>query len=255
MKIAASDFDGTISFFEKGIPRENLDAIHKWQEAGHKFGLVTGRNLGLAKHGLSGYDLKPDFFVCLNGASAFDGNENLLYEALITPDILKKLLDTSAARLSRRIGFLQSIDSYGYVRRISPEDYFFKNLPIQSINESEMLNVHRVAQISLVADSPESAIDVVNDIHEKFPNQLCAAANGKYIDINPSGIDKGTGLFRLLKCMEWQDAEVFTIGDNLNDIPMLQKFQGFTIESATDAAKAAARKIYPFMADMLKEHL
>lgn len=43
MKIAASDFDGTISFHEKGIPTENLDAIHAWQTAGHKFGLVTGR--------------------------------------------------------------------------------------------------------------------------------------------------------------------------------------------------------------------
>ena len=43
MKIAASDFDGTISFHEKGIPTENLDAIRAWQTAGHKFGLVTGR--------------------------------------------------------------------------------------------------------------------------------------------------------------------------------------------------------------------
>ncbi|MBQ1510781.1 MAG: HAD hydrolase family protein, partial [Selenomonadaceae bacterium] len=42
MKIAASDFDGTLNDNEKGISPENVAAISEWQADGNKFGLVTG---------------------------------------------------------------------------------------------------------------------------------------------------------------------------------------------------------------------
>ena len=255
MKIAASDFDGTISFFERGIPKENLDAIHEWQEAGHKFGLVTGRNLGLAKHGLEGYDLNPDFFVCLNGAVAFDGEGHILFAKLISQEILTRLLDHPAAQESRRIGILQPVHSYGYIRRQSPEDKFLELLPIKPIGESDILNMKEVAQISLVSNTPEDAACAADDINSVFHGQLCASSNGKFIDVNSYGCDKGAGLDQLLKCVEWQWEEVITVGDNLNDIPMLRKFRGFTIENGITEAKAAAEKVYPSVADMLRDNI
>ena len=68
MKIAASDFDGTLNDKDTGISPENVAAIKEWQSEGNKFGLVTGRNLELTKLGLEGYDIKLDFYVGLNGA-------------------------------------------------------------------------------------------------------------------------------------------------------------------------------------------
>lgn len=255
MKIAASDFDGTISFYEKGIPEENLNAIHEWQEAGHKFGLVTGRNLGLARHGLEGYDLNPDFFVCLNGAAAFDKDGQLLFAKLISSDILTRLLKHPAALESRRIGILQPVNSYGYIRRRSPEDKPLERLPIKSIEESDILNTKDVAQISLMSDTPESAASAAEAINCDFHMQLCASSNGKFIDVNAYGCDKGTGLDNLLKCTGWQAEDILTVGDNLNDIPMLRKFRGFTIENCINEVKAIAEKVYPSVAEMLRNHI
>lgn len=255
MKIAASDFDGTISFYEKGIPEENLNAINEWQKAGHKFGLVTGRNLVLARHGLEGYDLNPDFFVCLNGAVAFDGEGNQLFAELIPHDTLAKLLKHPATRESRRIGILQPVYSYGYVRRKSPEDSPLERLPIKPIDESDILNTKDVAQISLMSDTPEGAAKAAKDINDKFHGQLRASSNGKFIDVNAYGCDKGTGIERLLKYTGWQAEDVLTVGDNLNDIPMLKKFRGFTVENGIYEVKTIVEKVYPSIAEMLRDHL
>lgn len=255
MKIVASDFDGTISFYERGIPEENLDAIQAWQGAGHKFGLVTGRNLGLVRHGLDGYDLRLDFCVCLNGAAAFDEDGKLLFAELIAPELLDRLLDDKAVRRSRRVGLLQPIESYGYARHPSPEDHIFGALPIHAIGEPELRSIPNVAQASFLFDSPEAAMQGVANIHQEFQGQLTAASNGNYMDVVVAGNDKGSGMERLLECMGWQGAEVLAIGDNLNDLPMLRKFRGFTIESGTMEAKAEAEKIYASAAEMLREHL
>ena len=45
MKIAASDFDGTLNDKDRGISPENVAAIKEWQAEGNKFGLGTVSSL------------------------------------------------------------------------------------------------------------------------------------------------------------------------------------------------------------------
>ena len=51
-KVFASDFDGTMYFYkaEVKLPPENVEAIRRWQGAGHLFGLCTGRQVGGPRH-------------------------------------------------------------------------------------------------------------------------------------------------------------------------------------------------------------
>ena len=108
---------------------------------------------------------------------------------------------------------------------------------------------------SFLSDSPEAGMQGVEEIHRGFQGQLSAVSNGKFIDVVVSGSDKGSGMERLLECMGWQGMKVFAIGDNLNDLPMLRKFRGFTVESGTMEAKAEAEKVYVSVAEMLRENL
>ena len=41
--------------------------------------------------------------------------------------------------------------------------------------------------------------------------------------------------------MGWQGAEIFAIGDEVNDLPMIEAFNGYTVTTARDAIKAKAR--------------
>ena len=46
MKVAASDYDGTL-FRQDRIAKSDAEAIKKWREAEHKFGVVSGRDHGM----------------------------------------------------------------------------------------------------------------------------------------------------------------------------------------------------------------
>lgn len=43
MKIAFSDYDGTLSVSDTGVTAETIEAIHAWRSSGNKFGIVTGK--------------------------------------------------------------------------------------------------------------------------------------------------------------------------------------------------------------------
>ena len=49
-KVFASDFDGTLYFYKAAdpdkLPQESVEKIREYQEAGHLFGLCTGRQVG-----------------------------------------------------------------------------------------------------------------------------------------------------------------------------------------------------------------
>ena len=55
--------------------------------------------------------------------------------------------------------------------------------------------------------------------------------------------------------MGWQAAEVFAIGDEVNDLPMIEAYDGFTVDTARDAIKAKARASYAGVGAMLEANL
>ena len=66
MKIAASDYDGTL-FRNNEIAAEDARGVHAWRAAGHKFGVVTGRDYGMLVPQLHHYGVEFDYAVCNNG--------------------------------------------------------------------------------------------------------------------------------------------------------------------------------------------
>ena len=66
MKVAASDYDGTL-FRQDRIAKSDAEAIKKWREAGHKFGVVSGRDHGMLVPQLQHYGVGYDYLACNNG--------------------------------------------------------------------------------------------------------------------------------------------------------------------------------------------
>ena len=95
MKIIISDFDNT--FYTKDY-LENIKVINEFTKKGHKFIIATGRPLVLLKDAIINHEIKVDYYICADGGTIFDANENLIYQSQIDkPTIvkLKKLLESN----------------------------------------------------------------------------------------------------------------------------------------------------------------
>ena len=49
--------------------------------------------------------------------------------------------------------------------------------------------------------------------------------------------------------------DLFVIGDDRNDLPAIEAFHGYTVATAPDFMKTAAKKVYESVAQMMLENL
>ena len=71
------------------------------------------------------------------------------------------------------------------------------------------------------------------------------------IDIPPAGVDKGTGVAAYAALMGVPHGEIWTAGDNYNDLAMLTRFRGCAMANGVDAVKEAAKGVYPDIASIV----
>lgn len=251
MKIAATDFDGTLCPIGEPIPEGNIRAIKAWQAAGNKFGIATGRGLSLIREAVNQYDdLKLDFLVCNNGAVSLDEQGNMMHCQAIAPDVLRGLLSMDVVQ-DERYSLLVFTAHKVYSIRPNPL------IPIElipPISVEQALQLSDVVQISMKFTTPEEAQQVSDDIHAKYPS-LGGNINRSYLDINDVLSDKGWGLQKMLDSGAWKGKELLVIGDDKNDLPMIERFQGFTVATAKPFMQEAAAKVYDTVGAMLMDNL
>ena len=125
----------------------------------------------------------------------------------------------------------------------------------RQITEQDILSLPRIHQFCLGYPEAEEANATAAIINAKYGEYVHAYPNGCSVDITPAGVSKSQGIDTLLELMGWQQAEVFAIGDETNDLPMLEAYDGFTVDTARDAIKEKARAVYGGVGDMLVDNI
>lgn len=254
MRLAATDFDGTFCPHGEPIPQKNIEAVRRWQEAGHKFGICTGRGLGLIQYALAPYpELRPDYLVCNNGGVLVDGAGKIL-QSFVLP---AKMRDDMFA--------LPVLRETHHPLRLLTERAMFTldtgaevpfGLPIEMpvISFDEVKKFPDVVQISLRCDTVEEALATTRAVEAAFPD-IVGNINRNYIDFNRREANKRDGVRHLLQVTGWQPEKVFFIGDDRNDLPAIEYFKGCTVATAADFMKEAASAVYPTVGAMLLDNL
>lgn len=254
MKIAASDFDGTLYVEGKGVTAMDISAIQRWRAAGNKFGLVTGRGLSFILAGIEPYDLPYDFLVCTNGAVVFDADRRLLSAWRLDHTVLDELMADPFVEDSHYVLFFRLTDAliYWRQRELHPE---LAAAPLQEMAMPSAQGVKDITQVSLAFASRQDAERVAGILQEKFAERLYVSTNRNYIDIIAAGVDKSVGLRALQARMQWQGLPMLVVGDDTNDLPMLQYFHGYTVKRARPAIQQQAVRVYDSVGEMLDENL
>ena len=257
MKIAASDYDGTL-FRNEEISRADAEGVRRWRAAGNKFGVVTGRDYGMLAPQLKYYGIESDYAVCNNGGLICRADGTPLWQGEIPLPVLAEMVKDPGVCRSFHFAFSAADTTYLYHESegswISREAKQW-DFAIVEITEDDILSLPQIHQFSLGYSEAGEALAVSKTINARFGDVVHAYPNRCSVDVTPKGISKEQGIRKLIDLMGWRDPEVFSIGDEINDLPMIEAFNGFTVDTARKAIQAKARKVYAGVGMMLEANL
>jgi hydroxymethylpyrimidine pyrophosphatase-like HAD family hydrolase len=95
----------------------------------------------------------------------------------------------------------------------------------------------------------EDASAFVKYVNENYGDKISAHQNGRAVDMPPVNTSKVTGIYQYASLFE--NPEIYAVGDNINDISMIEEFEGFAVENARDEVKASAKHQCKRICDMI----
>lgn len=265
IKLIASDMDGTLLGQKLSISDENVAAIRYAEEHGVKFMIATGRNFDEATPALKEAGLVCPL-IAVNGAQAFDENGKTLFtidiqqeEARQVVKILKEqdlyfevattkgiFSDNRPQRLENMATFIaNSMPHLTYKMAVAMAIAQLDIQDVHYVEDFEELFAHEDVKIlKFIAFSPLEAaaltparqkIDLIDDlvVTSSFPNNL---------EVNHRFAQKGIAVQRMAQAYDIPMEKVMTIGDNFNDISMLEVAGvSFAMGNAELAVKEVAK--------------
>lgn len=259
-KIIATDYDGTLN--QGGIKPHVAEAIERFRAAGNLFGVVTGRDVAgsygvFAKEGMFPFD----FVLPFNGALALDAQGNTLYEVPVRGD--QPYGDTTLAKaLTKRIweltGFYCGIAFADRRMDIHP-DYpdggkirWVQLTPFGDLERDVFGKMDVFCQLNTICEDEAAATRVTAQLQKEFGDYVNPLQNGICIDIPVKGMDKGEAVARYAAAVGVRECDIWTAGDNYNDLAMLERFHGCAMTGGVQAAKDVSEFVCRDIADVVE---
>ena len=142
-----------------------------------------------------------------------------------------------------------------YCANVNPNSWVLReqnrwNFPVEIIDSAQIEGLPKINQLALDFESPEAAQAAADMLNQKFGEIIFAQKNTHSLDIVSAGVNKARGVENLLRICDWR-GEIFVIGDESNDLPMIRHFGGFTVATAKDFVKKEATGIFDSVGAML----
>ena len=243
-RLIVSDFDGTLRRTEGGISEGNVRAISEYVEAGGVFALCTGRMVSSIRPYAKQLGLKG-LLAAYQGAIIEDIGSGKTVRDMRIPC-------NRAAEVCRRL------ESGNYHIHVYDGDVFYSNMedellrgyvhtcgvqPVIAPHISETVERKGICPHKiLVMCPPENRAEAYSFATEAFGKDLYVTTSSEFlVEIVVKGSDKGGALEYLAEHYGIPLSQSVAIGDNINDLPMIQKAGlGVAVENAEKALKDAA---------------
>lgn len=202
MKIIVSDFDNT---FYTAEYEKNIQLIKSFIEKGNKFIIATGRPIYLLKPDIEDYNLDCSYIVCNDGGVIFDSEGKKIFEENIDKEVAKEVYEL-----------------------LSKDDNFEEVFIDTALNFSKDINDTFNAILALPKDK-KIVQKQIDELMEKYPS-IQGYISHRWLNILNKNSSKGNAIKMLMNMNNWSYDDVITIGDNYNDISMLENFNSFIIK-------------------------
>lgn len=258
-RLLAIDIDGTLVNSRDELTAATRDALVRAGESGIQVVLATGRRYSRTLHLIEplGIDVP---LVTASGALVKDPSDHrTLFRAEFAPGVLPRTLQTIA-----RTGFepvvcgdtyLEGFDFYrGQEEVLGPELAEYVRMNPESgriwpgLAEAPPMEVFAAFSMG----TKEQMLYLESVLHGAVPGKLSTHVlrspkyTGFLCEIAPAGVTKWSGVLHLAHGMGVSEAEICAVGDDVNDIPMIEAAGlGVAMGNALPEVKAAADRIAP----------
>ncbi len=233
------DLDGTLFDDNKQISDLNLEAIYKARAAGVKFVVCTGRLPFCFVDYIK--PLVSEDYVASNGSLVHYDGKDIVNNHLSYEDSGKLLHYAEKRNLCLRI-FTRD---YLYIVNDTHLPWSYKNQMTVSIEEAmEIIREKDIVKLGIVLQNGQDYVKA--DIDAMNINAEAVYSSTDFLEVNACGANKGNGIRLFCKEANISLEEVIGIGDNDNDISMLNT-AGLSVCPANGCinAKEAADVICP----------
>ena len=239
MKLFVTDYDNTLFIDEINlkINKKKLKELHK---LGFIINISTGRSFESIKNQVLKYNIYYDYLTCCDGSIIYDNNDKLInfYEMdhYIIDEILK----------------LKDKTKYEEIQLSYPLKYkneYNRNDKIAGINivvKEEFLN--------------NDFINEFNNLKRKYPNYgfyIYDHNEYHYFCVKKDNVTKAKGINYLKELLNINEKDIYVIGDSLNDLEMIKKYNGVSIISGCkeiiELSKKSYHHVYEYIDDIIKE--
>lgn len=247
IKLIACDLDETLLTTAKDISIEDVKAIAYARSLGIRFVVATGRGYHSVDSILKKLDLyqKEDEYI-------ISGNGAILCES---KDFRKLSFHGLSFELAKQLF------EYGMKQDVCVQVFTDQDVYAFHLNEDERVVLFGFKPDSIICE--ETSLDFLKDevimkvmyqntnmdyLHQlaaqmDFIQDQCSISfsSNRYLEFNAKGIHKGNGLLELCQYLHIDIRDTMAIGDNYNDLTMIQTAGiGVCVANGSDAIKKAS---------------
>lgn len=206
MKLLVSDYDDTLHTSRIHLDL-NIRALKRFMK-NNMFAISTGRNFVSIKKEIEKYSIPYHYLMCNDGSIIFDEQDTKIFVDYLSEEDVTNLTD------------YLNINS-----RVASMFYYGDAKPQEKRKNVIEIEVFAIGENRALAE--EISIEFPHIRVVRFPNVM-------YLK---NDISKSDGVRELVTRLNLDPKEVYTVGDNVNDIEMLRDFNGFRMKDSHDLLK------------------
>lgn len=234
IKLVAMDMDGTLLNSDKELSEENQRTIEEYAKRGIIFAFCTGRVMNEIEL-MSEKLPSVKYAITCNGALVYDISQRDSYQLLhgetLRMEEVRRIYEY-VEKLGVTMMFELQADGVVYADKKcveNPEQYgvgYIREIiqktrvPVDDIKDYIYERTEDVGKLNIFFQDTKTRDKALEYL--KQLNYDLAYSEPSNIDINKKGSNKGRGLQMLMQHLNLSKEQVMAIGDNFNDIEMLQ---------------------------------
>lgn len=229
-KILVSDYDFTL-FVNSYMMTYNIYRIKQLRDADHKFAIATARSYQSIIKKIEDYKIPYDYLSCFDGGALYDNQHNLLYASEISKENQQQIESIASA--------------LDIVKKVVP-------LTVDGKDGSLVIEYALNIYLSKLIGTPQNMIEKLSELKNQLNNIPNIKYSGGLLNYVSNETNNKAKTVQMMK-EDCNASEVYTIGDDLNDLKMIADFNGYSLPWSRSEIKQASIGWSPSVGGLAKK--